>query len=147
MCKSIADLRITNHALQITIMDLIEYDSANPEVKAVYDDMRAVRKTEYINNIWKALAHHPETLRRTWEEVKALMSVPSSLDSLTKELIYIAVSVTNNCEYCVATHTASAKAKGMTEQQFGELMAIVALANKTNRLAIGYRVEVDERYK
>jgi uncharacterized peroxidase-related enzyme len=128
-------------------MNLIEYDKASPEVRAVYDDMRATRKTDYINNIWKALAHHPETLRRTWEEVKALMSVPSSLDSLTKELIYIAVSVTNNCEYCVATHTASAKAKGMTEQQFGELMAIVALANKTNRLAIGYRVEVDERYR
>jgi uncharacterized peroxidase-related enzyme len=127
--------------------ELIEYEQASPEVKAVYDDMRAVRKTDYINNIWKALAHHPETLRRTWEEVKALMSVPSSLDALTKELIYIAVSVTNNCEYCVATHSASAKAKGMTEQQFGELMAIVALANKTNRLAIGYRVEVDERYK
>jgi AhpD family alkylhydroperoxidase len=129
------------------MIDLIEYDQASPEVRAVYDDMRATRKTDYINNIWKALAHHPETLRRTWEEVKALMSVPSSLDPLTKELIYIAVSVTNNCEYCVATHTASAKAKGMTEQQFGELMAIVALANKTNRLAIGYRVEVDERYR
>lgn len=127
--------------------ELIEYNLASPEVKAVYDDMRAVRKTDYINNIWKALAHHPQTLRRTWEEVKALMSVPSSLDPLTKELIYIAVSVTNNCEYCVATHSASATAKGMTEQQFGELMAIVALANKTNRLAIGYRVEVDERYK
>jgi AhpD family alkylhydroperoxidase len=129
------------------MIDLIEYDQASPEVRAVYDDMRATRKTDYINNIWKALAHHPETLRRTWEEVKVLMSVPSSLDPLTKELIYIAVSVTNNCEYCVATHTASAKAKGMTEQQFGELMAIVALANKTNRLAIGYRVEVDERYR
>jgi uncharacterized peroxidase-related enzyme len=129
------------------MIDLIEYDQASPEVRAVYDDMRATRKTDYINNIWKALAHHPETLRRTWEEVKALMSVPSSLDPLTKELIYIAVSVTNNCEYCVATHTASAIAKGMTEQQFGELMAIVALANKTNRLAIGYRVEVDERYR
>ncbi|NJM39941.1 MAG: carboxymuconolactone decarboxylase family protein [Anaerolineae bacterium] len=129
------------------MVELIEYEQANPEVRAVYDDMRATRKTDYINNIWKALAHHPETLRRTWEEVKALMSIPSSLDPLTKELIYIAVSVTNNCEYCVATHTASAKAKGMTEQQFGELMAIIALANKTNRLAIGYRVEVDERYK
>jgi uncharacterized peroxidase-related enzyme len=129
------------------VNELIEYDDASPDIRAVYDDMRAVRKTDYINNIWKALAHHPETLRRTWEEVKALMSIPSSLDSLTKELIYIAVSVTNNCEYCVATHTASAKTKGMTEQQFGELMAIVALANKTNRLAIGYRVEVDERYK
>jgi AhpD family alkylhydroperoxidase len=132
---------------QSQISEMIEYESANPEVRAVYDDMRAVRKVDYINNIWKVLAHHPETLRRTWEEVKALMSVPSSLDPLTKELIYIAVSVTNNCEYCVATHSASAQAKGMTEQQFGELMAIIALANKTNRLAIGYRVEVDERYK
>ena len=127
-------------------MNLIEYEDASPEVREVYDDMRRTRKTDYINTIWKVLAAHPATLKRTWEEVKTLMG-PGALDPLVKELVYIAVSVSNNCEYCVATHTASARAKGMSDAMFGELLDVVALANKTNRLAIGHRVEVDERYR
>jgi AhpD family alkylhydroperoxidase len=126
---------------------LIEYQDATAEVRAVYDDIMAVRKTDYINHIWKALANHPPTLKRTWERVKDLMGQPGEIDPLTREMIYIAVSVTNNCEYCVATHTAAARAKGLTDGQFGELMAIIGLANETNRLANGYRVEVDERYR
>ena len=128
-------------------MKLIEYDDAPPEVREVYDDIRRTRNTEYINHLWKVIAVHPPTLKRTWEEVKAVMGAPGSLDSLTRELIYIAVSVTNNCEYCIGSHSAAARVKGMDDAMFGELMEIVALANKTNRLAIGYRVELDERYK
>ncbi len=126
---------------------LIEYADAPAEVRAVYDDIMATRKTDYVNNLWKALAHHPPTLARTWERVKTMMGGAGALDAVTREMIYIAVSVTNNCEYCIATHSAAARAKGMTEEQFGELMAIIGLANETNRLANGYRVEVDERYR
>lgn len=126
---------------------LIEYQDATGEVRAVYDDIMAVRNTDYVNNIWKALANHPPTLKRTWERVKEIMGQPGEIDPLTREMIYLAVSVTNNCEYCVATHTAAARAKGITDGQFGELMAIIGLANETNRLANGYRVEVDERYR
>jgi AhpD family alkylhydroperoxidase len=128
-------------------MKLIEYEDASPEVREVYDDIRRTRNTDFINNLWKVIAVHPLTLRRTWEEVKALMATPGLLDPLTRELIYIAVSVTNNCEYCIGSHSAAARAKGMDDAMFGELMEIVALANKTNRLAIGYRVELDERFK
>ena len=128
-------------------MKLIEYQDASPEVREVYDDIMRTRKTDYINNMWKVIAAHPPTLKRTWDEVKAIMGQPGALDPLMRELIYIAVSVTNNCEYCVSSHSAAARAKGMTEEMFGELMEIVALANKTNRLAIGYKVEVDERYR
>lgn len=127
--------------------DLIEYEDARDEVRAVYDDIRATRQTEYINNFWKALAQHPPTLRRTWETLKEVMTSPGELDPLTRELIYIAVSVTNGCEYCIASHTAAARAKGMNEAMFGELLAIVATANTTNRLANGYRVPVDEQFK
>jgi AhpD family alkylhydroperoxidase len=126
---------------------LIEYEQASPEVREVYDDIMRTRKTDYINNLWKVIAAHPPTLKRTWEEVKAVMGAPGALDPLTKELIYIAVSVTNNCDYCISSHSAAARAKGMSDAMFGELMEIIALANKTNRLAIGYKVEVDERYK
>ena len=128
-------------------MKLIEYEDASPEVREVYDDIRRTRNTDFINNLWKVIAAQPPTLKRTWEEVKAVMSTPGLLDPLTRELIYIAVSVTNNCEYCIGSHSAAARAKGMDEVMFGELMEIVALANKTNRLAIGYRVELDERFK
>jgi AhpD family alkylhydroperoxidase len=128
-------------------MKLIEYDDASPEVREVYDDIMRTRNTDYINNMWKVIAAHPPTLKRTWEEVKAVMGQPGAIDPLIRELIYIAVSVTNNCEYCISSHGAAARAKGMTDEMFGELMAIVALANKTNRLAIGYGVEVDERYR
>jgi AhpD family alkylhydroperoxidase len=126
---------------------LIEYEDASDEVRAVYDDIRATRKTEYINNFWKAIANHPPTLQRTWQNVKEVMTSPGELDPLTRELIYIAVSVTNGCPYCISSHTASARAKGMDDAIFGELMAIVATANATNRLANGYQIPVDEQFK
>jgi AhpD family alkylhydroperoxidase len=125
---------------------LIEYKDASAEVRAVYDDILATRKTDYINNFWKALANDPASLRRTWESIKQIMK-PGALDALTKELIYIAVSVTNQCPYCIASHTASAQGKGMTDEMFHELMAVVGMANETNRLAAGYQVEIDERFE
>jgi AhpD family alkylhydroperoxidase len=125
---------------------LIEYEHASPEVRAVYDDIRATRKTDYINNFWKVLANDPATLKRTWESVKQIMA-PGILDALTKEMIYIAVSVTNQCPYCIASHTASAEDKGMTPEMFHELLAVVGTANETNRLAAGYQVEIDDRFK
>jgi AhpD family alkylhydroperoxidase len=130
-----------------TMSHLIEYEDANDEVRAVYDDIRATRKTEYINNFWKAIANHPPTLQRTWQNVKEVMTAPGELDPLTRELIYIAVSVTNGCQYCISSHTAGARAKGMDDAIFGELMAIVATANATNRLANGYQIPVDEQFK
>jgi AhpD family alkylhydroperoxidase len=114
-------------------------------VRAVYDDIMAVRNTDYINNFWKALAHDPKTLRRTWESVKQIMG-PGALDPLTKELIYVAVSTTNQCPYCIASHTASARKAGMTDEMFAELMAVVGMANETNRMSSGYRVDIDERF-
>lgn len=125
---------------------LIEYADASGDVRAVYDDIMATRKTDYINNFWKALAHDPVTLRRTWESIKQVMA-PGALDALTKELIYVAVSVTNQCGYCVASHTVGARNKGMTPEMFGELMAVVGMANETNRLASGYQVEIDAVFK
>jgi AhpD family alkylhydroperoxidase len=125
---------------------LIEYGDASAEVRAVYDDILATRKTDYINHFWKALANDPATLKRTWESIKQIMA-PGALDALTKELVYIAVSVTNQCAYCIASHTASAQSKGMTGEMFHELMAVVGMANETNRLAAGYQVEIDERFK
>jgi AhpD family alkylhydroperoxidase len=127
-------------------LGLVEYKDANPQVRAVYDDIMATRKTDYINNFWKALANDPATLKRTWEDIKQIMA-PGALDAITKELIYVAVSVTNQCGYCIASHTASAKAKGMTDDMFRELMAVVGMANETNRLASGYQIEIDDRYK
>ena len=127
-------------------LGLVEYENASPEVRAIYDDIMATRKTDWINNFWKAIAHDPVTLKRTWESIKQVMT-PGALDPLTKELIYVAVSVTNNCSYCIASHTASARAKGMTDAMFQELQAVIGMANETNRLAIGYQVEVDEQFK
>ena len=127
-------------------LGLIEYADASPEVRAVYDDIMATRKTDWINNFWKALANDPATLRRTWEDIKQIMA-PGALDVLTKELLYLAVSVTNQCGYCIASHTASAKKKGMTDHQFRELMAVVGMANETNRLSAGYQIEIDEQFK
>jgi len=127
--------------------NLIEYEDASDEVRAVYDDIRTTRQNDYINNFWKALANHPPTLRRTWETLKEVMASPGEIDPLVRELIYIAVSVTNGCEYCIASHTAAARAKGMSDEIFGELMAIVGAANMTNRLANGYRIPVDDQYK
>ena len=125
----------------------IEYADASPEVKAVYDDIMAVRQTDYINNFWKALAHDPITLKRTWESIKQIMGPGGAIDPLTKEMIYIAVSVTNQCNYCIATHTAAARKGGMTNAMFAELMAVVGMANETNKLVTGYQVEIDERFK
>ena len=124
----------------------IEYDDATPAVRAIYDDIRATRQVDWINNFWKVLANDPATLDRVWRSVKSVMA-PGAIDALTKEMIYIAVSVTNNCEYCIHSHTAGARAKGMTAPMFAELMAVVALANETNRLANGYRIDVDERFR
>jgi AhpD family alkylhydroperoxidase len=124
----------------------IEYKDANPQVKAVYDDIMATRKTDYINNFWKAIAHDPALLKRTWESLKAIMA-PGALDPLTKELIYIAVSVTNNCGYCIASHTASAFAKGMTPAMFQELQAVIGMANETYKLVTGYQVTIDPRFQ
>ena len=124
---------------------LIEYDQASPQVRAVYDDIMATRKVKWINNFWKALANHPPTLKRTWESVKEVMA-PGALEPLVKEMIYLAVSATNGCEYCVRSHTAGARKAGMTDAMLGELMAVVGMANETNRLANGYQVEVDEPF-
>src|SRR3954468_3707608 len=127
-------------------LGLIEYADASPEVRAVYDDIMALRKTDWINNFWKALAHDPATLRRTWESIKQIMA-PGALDPLTKELIYLAVSASNQCGYCIASHTASARKAGMTPAMLAELMAVVGMANETNRLSAGYQVEIDEQFE
>ncbi len=124
---------------------MIEYGDAGAEVRAVYDDIMATRQTDYINNFWKALAHDPALLKRTWEDTRQLMA-PGALDAVMKELIYIAVSVTTGCPYCIAAHTASARKKGMTEEMFHEMMSVVALANANNRLANGYQIEIDEQF-
>ncbi len=125
----------------------IEYADAGPEVKAVYDDIMAVRQTDYINNFWKALAHDPVTLKRTWESIKQIMGPGGVIDPLIKEMIYIAVSVTNQCGYCIASHTAAARKGGMSDGMFAEMMAVVGMANETNKLVTGYQVEIDERFK
>ncbi|HEV2499199.1 MAG TPA: carboxymuconolactone decarboxylase family protein [Terriglobia bacterium] len=127
-------------------LGFIEYKNATPEVRAVYDDIMATRKTDWINNFWKALAHDPATLRRTWESIKQIMA-EGTLDRVTKEMIYLAVSVTNQCGYCIASHTAAARKAGMTDQMLAELMAVVGMANETNRLASGYQVEIDDQFK
>ena len=127
-------------------LGLIEYHDASPEVRAIYDDIMATRQTDSVNNFWKAIAHDPVMLRRTWESVKQVM-MPGALDSLTKEMIYLAISASNQCAYCIASHTAAARKAGMTDAQLGELMAVVGMANETNRLASGYQVEIDERFR
>ena len=127
-------------------MPLIEEDAASPEVRAVYEDIKATRQVDRVNNFWKALAAHPPTLVRTWESVKQVMA-PGALDPLVKELVYVAVSVTNGCEYCIASHTAGARAKGMTDEQHGELLAVIGMANETNALANGFGVPVDDAFK
>jgi AhpD family alkylhydroperoxidase len=125
---------------------LVEYDDAPAEVRAVYDDIMKTRRVDWINNFWKALARDPAQLRRVWENVKQVMA-PGALDPLVKEMVYVAVSATNGCEYCTYSHTASARKQGMTDAMLMELMAVVGLANQTNRLANGLRVDVDERFK
>jgi AhpD family alkylhydroperoxidase len=127
-------------------LGMIEYQDAGSEVRAVYDDIMATRKVDWINNFWKALAHDPSTLKRTWQSIKEIMA-PGRLDALTKEMIYLAASITNQCPYCIASHTAAARKAGMSGEMFGELMAVVGMANETNRLASGYQVEIDSQFK
>jgi len=129
----------------VALVRMIEYADAPPEVRAVYDDIMNTRGTDWINNFWKVLANDPPTLKRMWANVKQVMA-PGALDPLVKEMIYVAVSATNGCEYCTYSHTAGARAKGMSEAMFAELMAVVGLANETNRMANGYRVEVDAAF-
>ncbi len=126
------------------ISRFVEYEDAPPEVRAVYDDIMATRGVDWINNFWKALAQHPPTLRRTWESLKEVMA-PGALDPLTKEMVYLAVSATNNCTYCINSHTAAARKAGMTEAMLHELLAVVAMANETNNLVNAYQVELDEK--
>ena len=130
----------------MALVKMIEYAEASPAVKAVYDDIMKTRGVDWINNFWKALANDPNELRRVWQNVKQVMG-PGILDPLLKEMIYIAVSVTNGCEYCTYSHTAAARKKGMSEVQFLELMAVIGLANQTNRLSDGLRVDVDKQFK
>ena len=124
----------------------VNYADATPEVRAIFDDIKASRNVPDVNNFWKHLARDPALLRRTWESVKAVMA-PGALDALTKEMVYLAVSVTNGCAYCIASHGAAARKAGMTEAMFGELMAVTGMANETNRLANGYRVPVDPQFE
>src|SRR5579872_55850 len=137
---------IKTSGVGMATLGFIEYEDASPEVRAVYDDIMATRKTDWINNFWKAIAHDPATLKRTWQDIKQVMG-PGALDPLTKEMIYVAVSVSNQCDYCIASHTVSAQKKGMTDAMFKELMAVVGMANETNRLSAGYQVEIDEQFK
>jgi AhpD family alkylhydroperoxidase len=130
----------------VALVKLIEYAEGGAEVRAVYDDIMKTRGVDWINNFWKALANDPNQLRRVWQNVKQVMG-PGTLDPLLKEMIYIAVSVTNGCEYCTYSHTAAARKKGMSEAQFLELMAVIGLANETNRLSDGLRVDVDRQFK
>jgi len=127
-------------------LGFVEYKDASPEVRAVYEDIMATRNTDWINNFWKALANDPATLKRTWQDIKQIMA-PGALDPLMKELIYLAVSVTNQCGYCIASHTAAARNKGMTDDMFRELMAVVGMANESNRLASGYQIKIDEAFQ
>jgi AhpD family alkylhydroperoxidase len=134
------------HGGSMATVKLIEYGEASREVRTVYDDIMATRKVDWVNNFWKALANHPPTLKRTWESLKQVMA-PGAIDPLVKEMIYVAVSATNGCEYCIRSHTTGARRAGMTEAMLGELMAVVGMANETNRLANGYQVEVDAPFR
>jgi AhpD family alkylhydroperoxidase len=125
---------------------LIEYADASPEVRAVYDDIKRTRNVPDVNNFWKAVANDPATLKRTWESLKDVMAL-GALDPLTKEMLYLAISVAHGCEYCIASHTAAARKKGMTDQMFAELMAVVGMASETNRLVTGWRVPLDEAFQ
>jgi AhpD family alkylhydroperoxidase len=124
---------------------LIQYAEASPAVQAVFDDIKATRKVADVNNFWKALANHPDTLRRIWNNVKEVM-VPGEIDGMTKEMIYIAVSVANSCDYCIHSHVAAAFAKGMTEGQYQELMAVISLASMTNSIGTGLKIPIDDQY-
>jgi AhpD family alkylhydroperoxidase len=123
----------------------IEEADAAPEVRAVYEDIKQTRGTDWINNFWKMIANDPKTLKRTWEDLKEIMA-PGALDPLTKELVYLAVSITNGCEYCTVSHTAAARKAGMTKEMREELIAVIGMANNTNRLVNAYRVDSDPKF-
>ena len=125
---------------------LLTDDDLSEDSRAVFDDIRAVRKTDYVNNFWRALAHDPVTLKRTWESVKQVMG-PGALDAKTKEMLYVAVSIAHGCTYCIHSHTAAARAKGMTEAEYAELVAVVGMASETNRIVTALGVEVDDEFK
>ncbi len=130
----------------MAVRALLSDEALTPEARAVFDDIRAVRGTDDVNNFWRALAHDPALLAATWERLKAVMA-PGALDPLVKEMIYVAVSVANGCEYCIHSHTAAARAKGMTPEQHGELLAVIGMAMQTNGLATALQVEVDEGFR
>ena len=130
----------------MSTVKLIEYEEAGPEVRAVYDDIMATRQIDWVNNFWRALAVQPELLRRTWQGVKAV-TAPGTLDPLVKEMLYVAVSVTNGCAYCINSHTTAARKKGMTDDMLAELMAVVGIANQTNALVNGFQVDLDEAFQ
>ncbi len=130
----------------MSMLKKLEYADAPAEAKSVMDDIKATRKVADVNNVWKVLANDPRQMKQFWEEIKAVMA-PGELDALTKEMIYVAVSITNSCEYCIHSHSASARKQGMSDEMYAELVAVVALANKGNRIATGYQVEVDEQFK
>jgi AhpD family alkylhydroperoxidase len=125
---------------------LLTDDELSPEARAVFDDIRAVRQTEFVNNFWRALAHDPVTLKRTWESIRQVMA-PGALDAKTKEMLYVAVSIAHGCNYCIHSHTAAARAKGMTEAEYAELVAVVGMASETNRIVTALGVEVDDEFK
>ena len=129
----------------MSLVPLLQDDQLSPEARAVFDDIRETRDTDFVNNFWRALAHDPVTLRRTWESVKEVMA-PGALDPLVKEMVYVAVSATNKGEYCIRSHSAAARAKGMTDAMLMELLAVVGMANETNRLANGLQVPVDQAF-
>ncbi|HEX7618328.1 MAG TPA: carboxymuconolactone decarboxylase family protein [Verrucomicrobiae bacterium] len=126
-------------------VSLVQYENASPDVRAVFDDIKRTRNVKDVNNFWKALANQPATLKRTWESVREVMQ-PGALDPLTKEMVYVAVSVANNCDYCIHSHTAAAFAKGMTQEQYAELLAVIGMASETNALANAMKIPVDPQY-
>jgi AhpD family alkylhydroperoxidase len=130
----------------MSMMPILADGDLSPEAAAVLADIRATRKTDFVNNFWRVLAHDPVALKRTWDSVKQVMA-PGALDPLTKELIYVAVSMANSCEYCIRSHSAAARAKGMTDAQFMEMVSVVAMAAETNRMVISLQVPVDEAFK
>jgi AhpD family alkylhydroperoxidase len=129
----------------MSTMPILADEQLSPEAAAVFADIRATRNTDFVNNFWRSIAHDPVLLKRTWESVKEVMR-PGALDGLTKELLYVAVSIANNCEYCIRSHSAAARARGMTDAQFLELLAVVGMASETNRLATGLQVPVDAAF-
>jgi AhpD family alkylhydroperoxidase len=130
----------------VSTVKLVEYAEASVEVRAVFDDIKHTRNVPDVNNFWKVLASHPPTLRRTWESLKEVMA-PGAIDPLVKEMLYLAVSVAHGCEYCIASHTAAARKRGMTDEMLGELLAVVGMASETNSLVTGLRVPVDEAFR